>query len=280
MKPSILTAAAIITLSPFALPAGESLFTGWHPSDPAAAAAWHGGPITIVEDTNGELVYRLTKAPNNVRSREPIAIHHDKTYEVSGWFRSPEPEFPTRFLLDVVYLDADGEMIHPRSVWPISGTSVLAEYLGPDATTASVVATDWELPARGGMLAFEAREDNSDLPNSNTVSARSLEQNGDVYTIQLGAGPGVSYPKGTRVRLQRYLDYPRVSTNECPPEWTRFSFRIAATPPEGSPINNFFWPGAETMQVIIRNNHHRDERYRPDQLLDFKDVCVVVVSEE
>lgn len=258
--------------------AGESLFPLWHPDDRSVAEAWEGGPLQI-EAEDGELYYVLTKVPNNVRTKQPIPIERDKTYEISGWFRSGDPDFLARVLLDVVFLDQDGAAIDPRSVWPITGESRLAADLAADSTEVRVVASDWELPERGAVLVFDAAEDQSDLPNTSYVQVREVTTVDGIYHITLARPAETAYPAGTMVRIHRYLDYPRTSEDHIPTEWTRYSFRIAAEPPQGSRNNNYFWPGAESMRIIVRNNPRRRETRPEVQVLNFKDVRIAEVGD-
>ncbi len=200
-----------------------------------------------------------------VRNKTLIPIDRSKTYLISGWFKSKVPEQLSRTLLDVRYYTADKKTIKPRSVQPASNVSELAQAAEKGATELLVTKNKWPRASRGILaIAFNAKEDLSDLPNFEFARIKKYTYADEGYKVTLYKPLTEGYPTGTKVRLHRYIDYPRVYSNNVPAKWIQMSFTIG---PDASKKHQF-WPGAEYMQIVVFNHYKGYPKHLPkDELM-------------
>jgi len=119
-------------------------------------------------------------------------------------------------------------------------------------------AVDWKavkIPA----IAFDVKQDLSDLPNNNSQRISNIEVKDDITEISLRKPLQKSFKKGTPVRQHIYQD-PFWLAVEVKPSWQEYSIFIGGESERGRPdrkkINkvNKVWHGTEYIQVIILTN--------------------------
>lgn len=240
-------------------------------SRPLAGAGMSGGDAQIM-DGRGMAVAPVW-----------VAIDPDKVYKVSGWFRSILPEQPSRMLFDIRYYDADRQPISNIAVNPVSSTVVLTEDIASGTAVIFLeAADDWvQRFSNQPHLAFGARSDLSDLPNDDFVRVRSIQRGDDGrLRIELRQPLGRDVAAGTGVRLQSYIDYPRVNSGpeNVPLEWTQFKFQIAAQPLPGADWRHFIWPGAKYMRIAVLNQYKNRPKPipvgEPEPVLLFDEIAI------
>lgn len=188
-----------------------------------------------------------------IRNKTLIPIDSSKTYVISGWLKSKNPEQLSRGLLDVRYYTADKKAIKPRSVQPASSVSELVKATGKGATELLVKRNKWPRAPRGILaIVFNAKDDLSDLPNFELGRIKKYSYSREGYKITLSKPLTKDYPAGCKVRLHRYLDYPRVGSNSISADkWTNMNFTIGS----GAPKKYKIWPGAKYMQIALLNQY-------------------------
>lgn len=233
-----------------------NLLPGGGAEDPETVAKWLGKVRRVEDDAHSGSACMEIDTVTSVNVPGQVEIDPTKTYELSGFFKSMRPDQRSRILLDIRYLTADGTPIKPWMINPVSGVSELMKDVNVGDATIHVAKTDWN-PKRKTMLslAFNAQEDQSDLPNFDAVGVKNMKETDNAYVFELVKPVKQSYPAGTKVRLHRYLDYPRVWNNSVPTEWTRYAVAIAAKPLPGDRKQNYIWPGAKFVKVKLIHHY-------------------------
>lgn len=244
-----------------ALP-GANLLQCGDGENPALIAKW-GGPVTrlTTDAHSGDACLRIGHI-SSATVPALVEIDRSKTYELSGFFKSADPDQPSRTLYDIRFYTADMRPIDPRMVQPISSVSELTEAAAKGDTVIKVAKKDWPLEGRLHAVAFNAKDNLSDLPNFDIAKFAGIKETDDGYEVKIRKPLTKSYPAGTGVRLHKYIDFPRIAINPIPVEWTRYAFKIAEKPVPGGRSQDFFWPGAKYMEVKILNQY----RHRPKPL--------------
>ena len=142
---------------------GESpnLITAGNAEAPEQQKKWIGHLQLVADDRHaGSAAFEMFRI-GSTRCTELVEIDKDQNYEISGWFKSKEPDQLSRMLLDVRYYTADKKPIHPMSVNPISGISELVKDIDVGDKVVKVRKTDWPMKLKLDLtgLAFNAQED-------------------------------------------------------------------------------------------------------------------------
>lgn len=104
-------------------------------------------------------------------------------------------------------------------------------------------ASQWDMLTPWGVIAFNAKDDCSDLPNRDVtqIAEKKIEKKGDVWEVTLKKPVAKDYPAGTRVRQQRfgatYL-YTAGPGKKAPADWQEFSGNVQGIAPAGNPSYN------------------------------------------
>ena len=138
---------------------------------------------------------------------------HDpsKKYTISAEIMTDCKEKVPGMTLGLVYFDDKGRFIQSREymVDP-KGFTELAKPLSPMDTTI-VIKTPARFKKHPGwpyVLAFEAKEDNSDLPNAKvTTQIKKMDIKADTITLTVEKPTYASYAAGTKVRLHYALSF-------------------------------------------------------------------------
>lgn len=224
-------------------------------------ASWHvpsWSPFYAIDDFLGIRGYV------QIHSKRSFEIDPDAEYEISGTFRSPAKQLKVRnFECGFIMIDEEGKQIpctsysnHPESI-----TTLAADVKVGDKIIKIKKAPRWT----GKFIAFDVKEDLSDLPNPAYHYTKRVEQDGN-YILTLRKPMKKAYKAGTKVRchgqnklwtLNRFKVAPR--------EWKKFSGRIKGIDKKAASTNKWY-PGAVRACVFII--------VPANAALEFKDIIV------
>ncbi len=192
---------------------------------------------------------------------KPFAVDVDSTYRLSGEFRIIGAKGPLKnFHFAFQPRDKEGRAIFVHEVQMANPTlGVLAEDALDGDTQIFFRKNDWRVPYPHWLLAFEAQEDMSDIPNRK-CTARLVKDSvvavGDELRVTLTKPLVGSYPAGTKVRL--HSDGPTYlytgKGQQPTAEWTAWSGVIHGMVPLGriTPMQPRWYPGTIQANVIFR----------------------------
>jgi len=152
---------------------------------------------TVTEEGNAG-VLTLTGSLNRAISRQVIEISHDADYKISAKVSADKKV--NQVLLGIVPVSKQGyDIFYRNSNGAVKNTlTELSEAYQKGSDT--VILKD--NPAwKAGWLAFNAKEDMSDLPNYTIVAFEKFERKDGKIIITLPKAYNRSYPAGTKVRL-------------------------------------------------------------------------------
>jgi hypothetical protein len=238
----------------FNVNAAENLLKSGDGEDAELVGKWGQGTIQNTTDKKSGFACMENSfaARNFTFAPELIGVDPAKTYKLSGFFRSGDKDKKSKAMLCIRYYNSDKKEIDPWSVIPVPDT---ATTLSADAKrgdkTLRVVPKEWSRhKAMLYAVAFNVKDDLSDLPNFNTSPIAEVSAKGEYNEITLNEPLSQDYPAGTKVRMHRYLDYMAI-VNEVPAEWTEYSISISGEAEGGAPAKNKFWNGTKFIKVSI-----------------------------
>ena len=155
-----------------------------------------------LEVLDGALVVRK---PGSFISKEHVAVDTTKPAQLTLEYKLAPDAKPDSFVFSLDVVDAKGRRFVGAHVNPIktTETELAADAKKGDKTLKIKDASQWQdLPLkRGVMVAFNVKEDLSDLPNRTVTGLiESVSPEGEV-TLRVPLRVG--YPAGTRVRVHR-----------------------------------------------------------------------------
>lgn len=224
-----------------------------------------GGTKISDQAKEGKNAYLVEKVKTIV-SKKKFKIDPEKYYVTSVWVKAIGDE-PSFGYLGVMPFDAKNKFIGPHNVTIVKGT--FTELAAPCRETDTVVkikdGAKWK---KGNLfvIAFDAKEDESDLPNFNLTSfggIDNIEKKDGTYELTLKKPVGKAYPAGTKIREQQYGNtYVYDKYGAIPIEWTKWQGK----PRKGSN----FRPGTVFGQLILICNHNKAK----DKSMLFDDLTI------
>ena len=180
-----------------------------------------------LEVVDGVLAVRK---PGSFMSKQHVAFDRTKPALLTLEYKLAPEAKPESFVVSLDVLDAKGIRIVGAHIFPIktTETELAADVKKGDKTLKIKDASQWQnLPLkRGTMVAFNVREDLSDLPNR-TVSGLidSVSPEGEV-TLRVPLRVG--YPAGTRVRVHRDIGSFGIGSTyrKAGEEWQKLTVKI------------------------------------------------------
>lgn len=191
---------------------------------------------------------------------KPIPVDPEKSYTLSGEFRIFNAQSPIKgFNFAFQPRDAANRSIfvHEVFVVPDSPIGILADDVLDGDTEIFIEGVSWEIPYAHWVVAFDVKEDMSDLPNRN-CSPRIIKGNSvlreDVLQLQFSRPLQGSYPKGTKVRLHSDgPTYQYVAQGAQPgEEWVKWSGVIRGMHPAGKIGPDKWYQGTKSANIIFR----------------------------
>jgi hypothetical protein len=208
---------------------------------------------------SGEKCFK-TVGNTKILSNKLYKIDPDKTYILSGWFKSAGKQ-PSRLYFGFAPYDKNKKSIASRSVMVEPNTdTVLATDCKPGDKVVKVKnGAKWK-PHRYGLIAFKTDPtgEYSDLPNPKTspFAIIKVEQQGDVWDITLSRPCKKAYPAGTPVRQQYSgsgYQYSAAANAKPPTEWKKYSGKVKGIAIINAPTDKF-WPGTAYVRILMLAN--------------------------
>jgi len=202
-----------------------------------------------------------------VLSREFIPIDPDKTYTLTGWFKSVGTG-PSLLYLGYVPYDEKKRRIsavHVRYI-PGSETSLFEACDKTDTLIKIVDGAKWQT-MRHVRIAFEADDSGNyeDLPNRklSTPGITKVENMGDHWEIHLKKPCAQSYAAGTKVREHMsggaYI-YNAAGNKKVPAEWTKYTGRIKGMAKTGM-ARRQWWRGTKYARILLLANYKQSKEF-------------------
>lgn len=178
------------------------------------------GGAKIVELKDGTKVFEAEKQKGIV-SRKKFAIDSSKSYLVSVKIKAVG-DTPSLAHLGVMPYDDQGRYIDSHNAKTVRDSQTeLVAACEPDAVVLVVKDCSKWSKSPSTVVAFDVREDESDLPNFNvSASIKGIEKRDDVFELTLTKPVGKAYSAGTKIRQHVMGGYVYAKSGAVPNEWT------------------------------------------------------------
>lgn len=222
----------------------------------------------------------VCKGPASLFLAKAIPVDPAKKYKLSGKFRAKDGTSPSILYFGYAPYDAKNTPIAPRMVCCFQGAfTELTEPAKVGDTVLKVKdASKWNNQAKFSVVAFNAKEDFSDLPNHDLVDALQgkIENNNGVWQIALKAPLKKAYAEGTKIR--HHMDsgtyiYNAGAGRKTSADWQTFSGIISGQAKSGNPVNQW-WAGTKNANVVLLLNFGA----KSDSATEFKDIVVETID--
>lgn len=227
--------------------------------DAETGSIWARGNVKIADGGEGGGKCFSTRTRGSWIGKQRIPVSPEKTYVLSASFKSTG-KAKSRAYLGFVPFSAKGRQIGPQMVNVCLNTlTALAEDCKKTDKIIKIVdGAKWKT-GRHFLIAFGAKKDFSDLPNSKLSSANfvKIEKKEGFWEVELKGPCGQAFPKGTQVRAQAFggsYMYCLVAYKEIPDKWTRYTVKIKGMAKYGAPSNKF-WPGTASVSLLALTNY-------------------------
>lgn len=236
---------------------GQNLLTSGDGEGKDPIKDW-GKNVYIEKDIkrNGEASIGITY--DMCASPEFIPINPKKTYRLSGYFRSKDSSHPASVLLHFRFYNKDKKEITPWSIKPHAAITTLLVNAQKDTDIVRVKKSNWDTGKKRRVnlfaIAFNAKDNESDIPNLSSIRFKEIKEYTDEYVITLEEKLKKSYPAGTKVRQHVYVDYPWAYSKKKEPltaEWKKFSITTGPRPIPGEFKQNYIWKDAAYGRVML-----------------------------
>ena len=188
-----------------------------------------------------------------------------KKYAVTAEIRTDSRERLPGVCIAVVYFNDAGKFIWTREYMTVPGTfTALARPTAMDDTVLSLKAPGGWKPegGRAYVVAFEAKADESDLPNPKvSTRIKSIVREGDILKITLTKPLFAEFPAGTPVRLHydfsfyqpcpegQFYNFPAAAWKQC-----GGSFKVPAGMKQFRPAVIYYDPVKSTKKSFEMRN--------------------------
>lgn len=216
-----------------------------------------------------------------VTSTQLLPLDPDKTYTLTGWFKSAGQE-PSRLHFGYIPYDADKKSIQPVNVTRLAGTeTTLTQDCHPDDTIVKIAnGAKWRIITHA-RIAFEIDDSGqyNDLPNRKLSGSgvNKIEDKGDHWEIHLANKCGLAYPAGTKIGEHisgATFIYNAASGAPVPHTWTKYTANIKGVARNGGPTNKW-WRGTEYFRVLMLTNYAQNAEF--ELLID--DLAITVADQ-
>ena len=180
-----------------------------------------------------------------------------KKYRLSGEFRQASGS-PVRVYFGYAPLNEKGRIIYPIYVKNIPGTEteLAADAKRGDKAVKVRNAAKWNGKIGYGYIAFNVKDDFSDLPNGSVIPIvkDGIKAEGEVWEIQLKEPIRQKIPAGTKVR-QHSSGGTHIwngGAANLKDQWTalRSSHLLNGKVKSGAPVDKL-WPGTKSVKLVI-----------------------------
>ena len=214
-------------------PWGQRL-RGFYDSEDAVDSI--GGTKVIADAGNGQKAYLVT-GKKKIFSKEKFKIDPEKYYVASVRVKASGNK-PSYAYLGIAPFTKEDKFISSGTVSSVRGTftRLAASCKASDTVIKIADGSKWK-KGKTFFVAFNAREDESDLPNFTHTPGiiTNIEQKNGVYNITLSKPTGKDYPAGTGIREHYHCAmYIYEKVGEVPVKWTKWQSK----PRKGSDFRN------------------------------------------
>lgn len=230
----------------------------------------NGTGVLTLKDNVFEL-----KGPMNYRSKGVFAVDPGKSYKVTGEFKAKDGTKPAILYFGIVPFNAQKRQIYSETVYVVKGTNteLTADVKVGDTVLKAKDCSKWKF--RGSVIAFNAKADFSDVPNSNLSPViKDIKKDGDVYTITLTKPIKKAYPKGTAIRQHRpagTYQYCAAAGRRLTNQWTTYSVVMdGEAPKDGGLMSKKWWHGTRHVRLLLLGNYGGNK----DSVLQFRNLKI------
>ncbi|MBQ7696635.1 MAG: hypothetical protein IJT50_16110 [Lentisphaeria bacterium] len=210
----------------------------------AKKAADFTGDVKDIKDVGGGVVRISTKKPAFRIRTKKIAIDPSQKYKLSVEYRKvPGSKSEGRFYCGPTNFDAQGREISCDSLFPVAGseTTLVTPVKVGDRIVRIKNGSKWQV--KYGRIAFNVKNDLSDLPNFDLLRFSAIKPIGFVWEVTLSAPAPKAYPEGTAVR--NHLDgasYRYLVGNAVPgDQWKKVERVVEGVSRDNVPEKNNSW---------------------------------------
>jgi hypothetical protein len=212
-------------------------------------AGFTGRNVKIVENARDGKKAFMAEKKGIIFTKETFKIDMEKSYVISVWVKAAgEPSF---CWLGIAPCDAKRQYIQSHYVANVKGslTELVAACKSGDTVVKIKDGSKW-INQQYRVIAFGAKDDESDLPNRDVSSGiKNIEQKDGVYEVTLLKPLKKDYPAGTKVREHTMGGYVYAKKGRVPGEWTKWQGTV-----KGSSLRK-----GETGRLILLCNWGKDK---------------------
>ena len=237
------------------------------------ASAWANKPSPNIKFENGVITITGRQA---LTGKNIYEIDPNKTYKISFQIRATGDEEQTISYIGYTPLDENKKTLPAVYVNANAGTEgVLAEDVNKGDKTLKIKlnkAQPWKNIRNHWRIAFDAKADYSDLPNSKlspTINPAETKLEGDVYEIALNQPMTFSATAGTAVRAHSGGGSMYVWYAKATPEWKTVSFVTKGVAERGLSAKKF-WKGAKFFKTLVFSNWYSPKAKPTLEIKDFQ----------
>jgi hypothetical protein len=226
--------------------------------DPLATFSGALAPATDSEPKDDESI--LLEGFVNMTSVQQIPVDPEKSYELSGWFKSTGAK-PSKLYFGLRALDEGGIDIWPSQIcWVADTDTVLTANASIGDTTVKIKnGANWQA-GKEKFIAFKTDPTGNmdDLPNRNLVGIESVQQSGDHWEAKLASPLTEDFPAATPVRHHAiyagvHIYCGGASGVEVPFEWTFYRGTIRGEVKVAA--QTAFWPKTRLVSIVVGGNY-------------------------
>jgi len=249
-------AAGILQASFVPMLPGQNLVPGGDFVDSLAVENWEPRGELYSDDKNsGEYSMKIaSKESGWIVSSDFIEIDPEAFYRFRAYLKSaPGEQRIGEILFGLNYYDNEQRLLRSEFVQPVEGSeAVLAADANPEDTVLTVRKNDWSGAPPDVFVAFDAKEDYSDLPNFSAVPVESVTMEEGAMKVRLMRPLKEYYSTGAAVRLQQgYVRTPGRISVKLNEYWQEVETIIGGESLPGITENDRFWHGTKYVRASI-----------------------------
>ena len=253
-------------------------------AEDANLVTWGSDAKALEKEWNGKIKYEevdgklcgVVDGRSYITSKQFIPIESGKKYILSGSFKSLGDELSRTYYGFITYDKNKREIrtYHSNTI-PGTETTLAQECKEGDKTVVIKANKKWKA---GYAIAFNTKDDFSDLPNYETVyKITKVTPEGDNMQLELSSAVRKEYPADTKVRMHTatcgtYI-YTTIIGSKIPKEWKNYSKSITLGKP-GQMGWQFFRPGTAFVKILILPNYDK----KKDEKMMFTDLSLKVAE--
>lgn len=255
------------------LVAGEENLVKWGADAKALTQEWSGN--IKYEELDGKFC-GVVDNKGYITSKKFFPVEPGKKYTLSGTFKSLGDETSVVYYGFMTY-DKKKRLINPYDSNIVSGseTTLAQECKAGDKTIVIKANKKWQA---GHVIAFNAKDDFSDLPNYEVIyKINKVTTEGDDMQLELSTAVKKAYPAETKVRAHTAAYGSYIYTTVCgvkiPKDWKSYSGSAVLGKP-GQMGWKFLRPGTAFVKIVILPNYNK----KKDEKIAFTDLNLQVAE--